>query len=114
MTVPITVDMDTLKTIAAAAAEAAAREVLKELKADTKSEFEAMEERLTGKLDSYFGKVDAAAHVVQHDRIERLLNLIDRMGEGIFSNILKNIIWGLLVTGVVGWLLWQKITGGAG
>jgi hypothetical protein len=108
----ITVDMETIKLIAKASAEAAALEVAKELREDMRADFEAMERRLTEKLDGYFGKLEASEHVIQHDRIERLLDLVDRMGEGIFSNILKQLLWGLVVAGVGGWLLWQKITGG--
>lgn len=114
MSTEITVDTETLQLIVKAAAEAATREVMQELKAETASEFGAMERRLSDKLDGYFGKVDPTRHVVQHDRIERLLNLLDRMGEGIFASILKQILWGLIVAGVVGWLLWHKFTGGAG
>jgi vacuolar-type H+-ATPase subunit E/Vma4 len=110
----ITVESETLQLIVQAAAEAAAREIAQELRAETVSEFGQMERRLTDKLDNYFGKVEPSKHVVQHDRIERLLNLVDRMGEGIFQSILKQLIWGLVVAGVVGWLLWHKLTGGAG
>jgi hypothetical protein len=114
MGTPITVDTETIKMIAAAAAEASARAVVQDLKAETKSEFEQMERRIAERLEGYFGQLDASKHVVQHDRIERLLTLVDRMGEGIFASVVKNIIWGLLVAGVVGWLFWQKLTGGAG
>ena len=104
--------METVKLIAQAAAEAAANRVSAELRDEQRRGFERMENRLCEKMDGYFGQVDPAKHVVQHDRIERFLTMMDKMGEGIFSNILKNVIWGLIVMSVVGWLAWKKMTGG--
>lgn len=108
----ITVDMETAKLIASGAAEQAAKAVAQELRADIRADMEGLEERITQKLDNYFGKLDASDHVIQHDRIERLLNLFDRMGENVVSSILKNVIWGLLVLGIVGYLGWQHFVGG--
>ncbi len=109
----ITVDMDTIKIIAQASAEAAAKTVSKELRDEMRDGFDDLERRMTKRLDTYFGDELPGDHIVQHDRMERMLNLMDRLSETIFSNILKNLVWGLIVMGILGWLAYNKITGAA-
>lgn len=108
------IDMDSAKILAEAAATSAAKEVAQEIREDMKGELQQMESRLMSRMDGYFGSASPKDHVIQHDRIERLLALMDRMGENIFTNILKQIIWGLIVVAVIGYLIWHKMTGGAG
>ncbi len=108
----ITADMETIKIIAQASAEAAAKQVSQELREDVREQFGQLEDRMAQRLRNYFGQLDASKHVVQHDRLERMLAAIDRMSENVFTNLMGKLMWGLLIAGLFGYVMWTKLTGG--
>ncbi len=112
MTTTVTLDMETIKLIARTSAETVVKEVSAELRRDMRDDFAAMEKRLGDKLDGYFGKLDPATHVIQHDRLNRMILMFDRMGENLFTTIVKKVAWGAIVIAVVGYVGYTKMTGG--
>lgn len=103
----VTLDMDTVKLIAAAAA----REAVEAMREENRREADRLEARIEEKLNNFFGSTTATAHVVQHARLDKLLNFLDSLGANIFGTILKNIIIGLCVMGLIGYFIWNRIFG---
>lgn len=101
----VSIDMDTVKLIASAAAESAAKTMAQEVRDEVRRELAGMEDRLKSHIDSYFGRLDATDHIVQHNRIERLLSGIDGIGTKILATVSKFLITGLIVSAVLGYAI---------
>lgn len=100
----ITLDMDSIKIIAAAAA----REAVEAMRQQHKEDQEKLEERLERRLSNYFGELTASTHIVQHERIDRILKFLDGLGNNIVGMLVKNLIIGAGVISIIGYVLWHK------
>jgi hypothetical protein len=108
--IPMGVDsMDTVKLIAEAAARAAASEVAKQVTEETKKSFSDLEDRIETRLAAYFGDKGANHHIIQHDRVDRLLDLLDKTSVGIVGTVIKYAIMMTIIIGTLGYLAWHKI-----
>ena len=108
----ITVDSETIKLIAAAAAEAAASKIADQFREEFRTEIKLMKDGVFTEVHGYFGDTTPAAHLIQHNRIDKLLALFDKMGENLLATALKYLLMGLLAAGVVGYVLYHRIFGG--
>lgn len=104
-------EMDTVKLIAEAAAQAAASRVAKQVSDDTRKEFEALEHRLEQKLTVYFGENGPNHHIVQHGRIDRLLDIVDKASVGIIGTIIKYAVVMATIVAALMYLAWYRIQG---
>jgi hypothetical protein len=97
----VTLDMDTVKLIA----EAAARAAVEQMSEQHRRELEIQ-------LKSHFGETSAAQHIIQHERLDKLLGFLDSLGTSIFATLIRNMVMSLIVIGTVGWVIWTKLFGG--
>ena len=101
-TAQVTMDMELMKALAESIAAQTVKELGKELKQEIRGEIQKEFQR-------YFGDITPTQHAVQHSRIDKLLNILDRTT----SNFLTRIIGNLLVYGVIlvvlGHAYWDKL-----
>lgn len=117
----VQMDFDTMKQIAELSAQAAAQKVAdslrKDLREDLRQEFTQLEARLKEKLESqlrsHFGAMEPADHIVQHDRINRIIALGDSAAGGFVKGVLNRV--GTWLATMVGFgLLYLAATGKLG
>lgn len=114
-TVKTMMDMDALKILAEVSGKAAATQVSAQLSDDLKKHVREViaehEKRMEHKIKDYFGKHSPEEHLVQHARIDRFLNLMDRVGDNFLGALIRNVMTATLFLLVVGWLAWNKFKG---
>lgn len=98
-------DLEIVKEIAKASAVAATEEVAAKFRED-------LREQLRAEFKAHFGDMEAAKHIIAHDRMERLLRLVDRLGENVFGKLLQHFVYGALLVCAIGYAAWLKFTGG--
>lgn len=107
-------DMDSLKLIADSVARTAATQVSEQLEAKMSEQHEKLKrdviEEFRRDLKGYFGSLQSDEHIVQHNRIEKLLNFIDRTSENFLGRIISQLLmWGTILL-VVGYAAFGKGT----
>lgn len=105
--VEIRMDAETVRLIAEAAAQKAADTVRERLKED----FEQVEHKVVERLNTFFGDTSPTHHIVQHARIDKLLNFVDGLSSNIIGTIVKNAMLGLGVMALIGYVIWTKFVG---
>jgi hypothetical protein len=101
--------MDNVRFIAEAAAKAAAAEVANQVTSETRRGFEELETRIDAKLQTYFGDKGPNYHAIQHDRIDRLLTVVDKASVGAVGVVAKYAVIVTVVILALGYLAWFKI-----
>lgn len=107
-------DMESLKLIADSVARTAASEVADQLEAKMTEQHTRLKKEITDEfrrdLKGYFGKLEADEHIIQHRRIDKLLNFIDKTGENFLGRIISQLLlWGAILL-VVGYAAFGKGT----
>lgn len=76
-------ELSTMKALAESMARTSATEIGASLREDMRKSFTDLEDRLTKHIDTEmdrrFGAIDPAQHVIQHDRLERMLKWVESM-----------------------------------
>jgi hypothetical protein len=108
-------DIETAQLIAESAARAAGAELAAKLSEQFREDFNRFQDSVNGRLhmefESRFGKMDAAQHIIQHDRLDRLLKLSDSIGRNLFGKIIMGVVIIGLVVAFGGEIVVRKIAG---
>jgi hypothetical protein len=97
----VTLDIKTLELLV----EAAARRAVRDIKGELTQE---IRDAVAASITSHFGEMKGSEHVVQHDRVSRLIKMIDRLSENFIGKVIGNLVIGLVLATIVGYLAWFK------
>jgi hypothetical protein len=107
------IDMESLKLIADSVARSAASQVADQLEAKMTEQHAKLKNEITDEfrrdLKGYFGNLQSDEHIIQHSRIDKLLNFIDKTGENFIGRIVSALaVWGAILL-VVGYAIYAKV-----
>lgn len=101
------INMEALTALVSQAANAAARQVSYEVREQIKEDLDAhtqaiefaVARQIDEKMKGFMGNTDAAEHIIQHDRLNRLLGMMDKMSSNFFGKIIVNLLlFGAVLT----------------
>jgi len=105
-------DMESLKLITDSVARTAANEVADQLEKKMTEQHTKLKNEITDEfrrdLKGYFGKLEADEHIIQHRRIDKLLNFLDKTGENLVGRVITQLfLWGAVLL-VIGYAAFGK------
>lgn len=104
-------DMETIKLVAQSAAKEVAEEIGRQLREDLRIGFDYVEKRMVERIDTQFqlrfGDMKPAEHLVQHSRLQHILDNIDSTRKKIWQTVAgelsKAAVIALLAWGAFMW-----------
>ncbi|MDE2465573.1 MAG: hypothetical protein KGO02_17940 [Alphaproteobacteria bacterium] len=96
-----TTNLELMKMLAKTVAEETVREMLDQVQGQ-------ISEQIDRQFKTYFGDMSASKHAIEHSRIEKLLDRMDKISDNFWGQVVGTIIkWGLGIF-VAGSLLWHS------
>ncbi|MFP3609164.1 hypothetical protein SB778_03505 [Paraburkholderia sp. SIMBA_050] len=103
-------DQENLMTIAKEVAKATVEEMGLKLRERDEELRESIVEDVRKELKSYFGDQSPSDHLIQHNRIDKLLNWIDNLGKNFWGGLIAGTV-KFLVVAIIGAAVFSKYKG---
>lgn len=97
------------ETSANAAAEKTAAAMREDLRESILAAKQQIAEDINRHMDAYFGRLKPSDHIIQHDRLYRMLGFMDRVSNNFWGKVVVNGLFVVIVVAVVGQFAWGHL-----
>lgn len=106
------VDIKVMKELVTLAAEATARKVSAEIKAELKTDMAAYKADIIKAVreenHAYHGDMTPAQHAISHDRMNKFLEWMENMNKSFWGQIVAGLVKWAFVVLLIGYFLWNQ------